>query len=174
MTWAKRPAVYRQHVLGALNEIVAVQTRAEGDHGTEGPRPHREWAGAAQDAIAILTAAVPAKRTAGYPRAFAMQILVVDGRGRFPLEMADRDTCAPYSEADALRMYDRGPRLGPDNKIQIVRIVLRRFIAGAIGVPHLRRWESFGWQVVWYGTPDDYAMSPKALRDPTSDRLRSR
>lgn len=51
MTWARRAAVYRQRVLDALAEIVAEQTRTEGDHGTEGPRPHREWAGAARDAM---------------------------------------------------------------------------------------------------------------------------
>ena len=48
-------------------------------------------------------------------------------------------------------------------------ITLRRFLpaCGSPPPPHLRRWESFGWTVLWYGTPDDYAMRPEALRPVT-------
>lgn len=162
MTWAKRAVVYRQRVLDALAEIVEQQTRTEGNHGIEGPRPHREWAGAARDAIELLTAAAPG-RVKGYPRSYALQILVVEGIGRFPLEMADRDVCAPASETDALRMY-RETEIAPGGGLAVRRIVLRRFVQAGGSPPHVARWRSFNWRVVWYGSADDYAMGPAALR----------
>lgn len=161
MSWSKRLRAYRKRVLDALGAVVREQTDLAENPGDEGSRLHREWAGAAQDAIDLLTGAAPAKRVKGYPRTYALQILVVEGRGRFPLEMLDRDLCLPGTEADALRMYRDTELEG--GRIAVRRVVLRRFIQPGGTTPHHKRWGSFGWRVVWFGTAEEYMLRPAEL-----------
>lgn len=90
--------------------------------------------------------------------------LVATTLGRFPLEMCDRDLCAPGSEADAMVMHRDQPDLDARGKIATRRVTLRRFIQAGGSEPHERRWLSFGWRVVWFGTVEDYRMGPAVLR----------
>lgn len=103
----------------------------------------------AADVAAVLEHLRAGKTPRGFRRVFAERVLVVEGRGRCPLEMCERDRCAPLTETDALRMGDRG---------EARRIALRWFVPTAGTTPHVRRWQSFGWAVCWHGNVEDFGM----------------
>lgn len=76
---------------------------------------------------------------------FFLQEVVVEGSGRFPIDMLRYDSCVPDTESDAVRIsgtLDDGPLDGP------VTITLRRFAPAASQGPTVPRWASFGWRVV--------------------------
>jgi hypothetical protein len=155
VSWPHVPQDIQEHVLDVLARA-AEQALDPGERG------------GFLEAVASLRAQAGG-RSKGYRREFARQVLVVEGRGRFPLEMAERDVCTPASEADALRM-----REGRRDPLQVYRIVLSRFIRAGEAEPHRRRWESFGWRIVWHGTQDAYQLVAAELakvsspEDPTS------
>lgn len=101
------------------------------------------------DAAALLRQAdEPAPK--GYPKSFALQCLIVEGTGPFPMAMLARDSAFPASERDAVRMTYQVDDFPPQPR----RVELRRVIGAAKGIPHVARWLSFGWAVVWYGPED--------------------
>lgn len=74
-----------------------------------------------------------------------LQLVVVEGRGSFPVDMLRYDACIPATESDAniiaSSQYDPDPTTP-------TRVQLRRFAASKASRPTDGRWSSFGWQVV--------------------------
>lgn len=136
MSWSSRSGKDREEALDAVAELAATGLRAD-------------VLGALTDAIALLRKAVPPKGSRRLARTHGEQVVVVEGRGRFPTEMCERDVCVPRREDDALRMGDRS---------EVRRVALRHFVREASTRPNERRWESFCWSVVYVGPEDDFAM----------------
>ncbi len=135
MTWAKQSKSRRAQVITSLlasaSSCPIVDTQAY------------------SDAAALLRQAdEPVPK--GYPKGFALQVLIVEGTGPFPLAMLTRDSAFPASEDDASRMSNYVAARSPKAR----RVELRRVVGSAKGTPHVLRWQSFGWNVVWYGPMD--------------------
>jgi len=90
------------------------------------------------------------KRKPQYYRFF----VVVEGAGRFPIDMLRYDSCVPSEEADSsLVETDRHGRR---------RVTLECFTNNPAGLPEKARWLSYGWCVV--GVYDDQGAASDAKR----------
>lgn len=80
--------------------------------------------------------------------ATATHVFVVEGSGKFPLDMLRRDKCYPRNEGDSNEL-ERDHRAG--RRVCLERVVIGERTEGAHWQPTIGRWESFGWRVVeWY------------------------
>lgn len=68
-------------------------------------------------------------------------VMVVVGAGPFPFDMLRYDTCVPKNESDSSAISEDGSRR---------LVMLTRLSVNQTGPTH-KRWESFGWRVIWWG-----------------------
>lgn len=63
----------------------------------------------------------------------------VEGKGEFPLDMLRYDRCWPATGSDANRIdTSLVPGVAPSRQVGLCGLI----------VPHIKRWQSFGWRVV--------------------------
>lgn len=101
-----------------------------------------------------------------------VSIVVVEGRGEFPIDMMRYDSCCPATEMDSgiiSRTFvdTSGPPSHPAHTSAPakVRIALRAFHpVGNQPATHDRWQRGYGWEVIWTGTHDQFQAAEHNIR----------
>jgi hypothetical protein len=88
-----------------------------------------------------------------------VQVVIVEGREDFPIDMMRYDSCVPFSESDSHAIVRS---MSGSAATATTRVALRRFAASVDAGPTVRRWEFMGWLVVAYGVESNSRIAEMA------------
>ncbi len=98
---------------------------------------------------------------ARFTREYGLHLLVVEGKGHFPIDMLRVEMASPDTEGDSAAIQDVGVYR---------RVVLQQFVTHAKQVPYAERWDAFGWNVVWSGSREKYSAWRESQTRKSYDR----